>query len=95
MWSCPDVPFEWDETKRLSNLEKHGIDFVDAVRIFDEPIVETPSTSPGEERWKVVGPCDDVLIAVVCTFRDGRCRIISARRAHRNERAQYHAYHPP
>ena len=95
MWTHPDLSFEWDENERLRNLGKHRIDFVDAVRIFDEPLVAIPSTSSGEERWKVVGPCDDILITVVCTDRDGRCRIISARRAHRNERAQYHAYHPP
>lgn len=87
--------FEWDTNKRLTNLEKHGIDFVDAIKIFDEPFVEVPSTNRGEDRWKAVGWCDDVLIAVVYTIRGGRHRIISARPAGRDERAHYHAYDPP
>ena len=95
MWSCPDVPFEWDENKRLSNLEKHRLDFWDAIKIFDEPFVESPSAKAGENRWKAVGRCDGLLIAVVYTHRDGRSRIISARPANKNERAQYHTYHPP
>ena len=95
MWNCPDFPFEWDNAKRLSNLSKHGIDFWDVIKIFDEPFVESPSISPGEERWKAVGCCHDVLIAVVYTIREGRRRIISARPAKKNERAQYYAHHPP
>ena len=52
----PDLLFEWDENKRLSNLGKHGIDFVDAVRIFDEPLVATPSTSPARNAGRSPAP---------------------------------------
>jgi len=34
------MEFEWDENKRQSNLSKHGIDFVDAAKIFDRPVLE-------------------------------------------------------
>jgi hypothetical protein len=39
------VRFEWDEQKRLSNLEKHGLDFLDAAVVFETPHVEAPSVS--------------------------------------------------
>ena len=43
--------FEWDENKRELNLEKHGIDFVDAIEVFDDPDrIECSSHRKGEER---------------------------------------------
>jgi uncharacterized protein len=87
---APDQ-FEWDDAKATVNLEKHGVDFEDAIAIFEGLVVETPSHRGGEERWKAIGRLGDVLIAVVYTERDSRRRIISARRARRNERAEYRA----
>jgi uncharacterized DUF497 family protein len=48
---------EWDEAKRQSNLHKHGIDFVDAARIFDGPFVETEDLRRdyGERRYQAFG----------------------------------------
>jgi len=89
-----DARFEWDEAKRLVNIDKHGIDFRDAITIFDEAVVETPSVRSNEDRWKAVGRCDDILIALVYTRTNGRRRIISARPAKRNERQQYRAHVP-
>ena len=76
--------FEWDEAKRVANIDKHGIDFRDAIAIFDEPVVETPSVRPDEDRWKAVGLCDDIFITLIYARRNGRRRIISARPAKRN-----------
>ena len=46
-----ETEFEWDENKRSSTLKKHGIDFLDATRIFDgRPVLHAPSDRPGEER---------------------------------------------
>jgi uncharacterized DUF497 family protein len=46
------MSFEWDEDKRLVNLEKHEIDFNRAILLFDgRDVIETPSTHPTEERW--------------------------------------------
>ena len=42
--------FEWDENKRRSVLEERRIDFRDAIRIFDGPVLETPSRHPAETR---------------------------------------------
>ena len=62
-----ETRFEWDEAKRIANIDKHGIDFRDAIAIFDEPVVETPSVRPDEDRWKAVGRCDDIFITLIYT----------------------------
>ena len=84
--------FEWDENKRQAVLEERRIDFRDAVRIFDGPVLETLSRHPAETRWVAVGIVDGKEIAVVYTVRDGRRRIITTRRARTHERGEYHAY---
>jgi|GEM_PF-4978154 len=38
-------PFEWNETKRLKTIEKHGIDFLDVITIFDTPHLIIPARS--------------------------------------------------
>jgi uncharacterized DUF497 family protein len=83
--------FEWDERKRQSNLEKHGIDFTDAARGLLLPHLIAPARSEGEKRWVAVLPIEGRLAAVVYVVRNRRCRIISARIARRNERKAYHA----
>jgi uncharacterized DUF497 family protein len=86
------VDFEWDPAKEVSNIQKHGISFLDAVDIFDDPfhLVEE-STRPeyGERRLKAIGQVDSVILTVIFTDRAERRRIISARRAKRSERRQY------
>lgn len=72
--------FEWDESKRQSNLAKHHIDFQDALRIFDKPVFEKASRSRGEERILAIGLLEEIEIVVVYAVRGKRRRIISARR---------------
>ena len=84
--------FEWDENKRQAVLRERRIDFRDAVRIFDGPVLETLARHPVETRWIAVGIVDGREITVVYTVRDGRRRIITARRARTHERREYHAY---
>jgi hypothetical protein len=81
--------FEWDESKRQSNLAKHRIDFRDAKRIFEGPVFEKANRSHGEDRVLAIGIIENVEIVVVYVIRGERCRIISARRAHRDERQDY------
>jgi len=81
--------FEWDESKRQSNLAKHRIDFQDALRIFDGPVFEKVNRSRAEDRIVAIGVIEDVEIVVVYVIRGQRRRIISARRAHRDERQDY------
>jgi uncharacterized DUF497 family protein len=88
-----DAEFEWDEKKSTSNQEKHGISFDDAMGIFDVPTLETPSDSRGEARYKAIGIVDGRELAVIYTLRNDSYRIISARRARKNERRAYHQTH--
>ena len=85
--------FEWDETKRRATIEKHGIDFVDAIIIFLGPHLILPGRSEIEQRFIAVGELDGSVIAVVFTQRGDTCRIITARKARRDERERYQALH--
>ena len=81
--------FERDEGKRRANLAKRLIDFQDATQIFDRPVFEKVQRRHGEERAFAIGLMGGVEIVVVYVMRGERRRIISARRAHRDERQEY------
>jgi uncharacterized DUF497 family protein len=85
------VEFEWDEHKRRANLSAHGIDFEDALGIWDAPVLEVPSaqTHHGEERFLAIGRLKDLMVTVVFTRRGENRRLISARIARRDEREEY------
>ncbi len=84
--------FEWNEAKRRSNLAKHLIDFADAIRMFDSPVFEKAQFRRDENRVLAIGLLDDIEIVVVYVERGDSRRIISARRAHRDERQDYADY---
>jgi uncharacterized protein len=88
--------FQWDETKNISNIKKHGIDFVKAAEAFDDAnqVSAFNGFYESEERWSLVGFTSDLaLIVVIHVFRDAFgediVRIISARPATRHERNFY------
>lgn len=82
--------FEWDERKRLANLEKHGLDFFEVIGIFEAPHVVVPSTHDGEEeRFLAIGVFEGRLVTVVYTTRSEAIRIIPFRRARHEERQKY------
>ena len=81
--------FEWDDEKREINFAKHGIDFDSAIAVFHGPIILRRSDRNNEERWTALGYSDDRLILVVFTRRAEAFRIISARRARKNEEREY------
>jgi uncharacterized DUF497 family protein len=81
--------FEWGEGKRRANLAKHLIDFQDATQMFDQPVFEKVQRRHGEERVLAVGLMEGVEIVLIYVRRGERRRIISARRAHRDERQDY------
>lgn len=84
------MDFEWDESKRRINIEKHHIDFVDAVLIFDGPFINGPAKTVGDEkRWLAVGMIDDVYVTVIYTLRADVTRIISMRRARHGEKRKH------
>lgn len=85
------MDFEWDEAKATSNLKKHGVDFADAVGVFDDPLaLSMPDDSPDEQRFVGLG-ADGLgrVLVVVYTLRGYKVRIISARRATPSERKRY------
>ncbi|WP_200944218.1 BrnT family toxin [Methylobacterium sp. Leaf399] len=91
-----DISYEWNEEKRNGNLIKHGIDFRDVISVFSRPHLTFPSMRGDENRNVTLGVLGlgapgSGVIAVVWTDRGGVRRIISARRARRNERDIYHA----
>jgi uncharacterized DUF497 family protein len=82
--------FEWDERKRLSNLAKHGFDFLDVPSMFDGPVLRRPARSiGGEARFYVFGLIAGRVAAVILTRRGAGLRIISARRARSHEEAEF------
>lgn len=85
------VEFEWNANKAAANLKKHGISFPFATRVFlDERRIEKMDTSALDEaRWATVGLVDGVEIFVVYTMRGELIRLISARKADRDEREEY------
>jgi uncharacterized protein len=82
--------FEWDANKNRSNLDKHGIDFDETTEIFYGPVMVRRSDRKNEERWVAIGALVNRLIAVIFTRRANIIRIISARRARKNEERDYH-----
>ena len=88
------MEFEWDEEKNRINKEKHdGIGFELAVRVFlDDKRIErydSLHSSIDEDRWNAIGLVGKILF-VVYTERRERIRIISARRATKEEEAEYY-----
>jgi len=84
--------FVWDETKRKSNLEKHGLDFEDAHLVFEDPNKLTyDSSRKGERRLLdlAFAIVRGRLLALVYAERGDDVRVISFRAASREEREQY------
>lgn len=91
--------YEWDERKNHANLEKHGLSFELAAEIFSGPVLigDDPrryETAHGVERRHIaIGEVEGIIvIVVVFTMRNETKRIISARKANRDEREAYKAW---
>jgi uncharacterized protein len=85
--------FEWDEAKARKSLEKHGVDFDEASTIFEDELFITfldDEHSQNEERYITIGlSVKQRLLMVAHTERKDTIRIISARRATKNEEKFY------
>ena len=80
------MEFEFDPKKSASNRSKHGIDFVEAQALWEDPdFVEIPARTTDEPRSLVVGKIEDMHWSAVITLRGDRTRIISVRRARPEE----------
>ncbi len=85
--------FEWDEQKRITNLDKHGLDFVEASAIFETPHVVVPSAHSSEERKLAIGMLEGRFVTVVYTMRNEAIRIISLRMSRHEEKQEYQKLH--
>jgi uncharacterized DUF497 family protein len=86
-----DFEFEWDEEKRISNIEERGVDFRDAALIFEGPIIMREDTREdyGERRFRALGKVDNEYYVVAYTWRGSSCRIISAWRVDEEGKERY------
>ena len=92
----PGFDFEWDDAKNDANILRHGITFEAAATIFDRSYLEylDDRRDYGEVRVKVIGIVGDSISSVICSQRGGTVRVISARRARRDERREYREIYP-
>jgi len=92
------MKFEWDTHKEKANVRKHGITFEQASFVFADPFglnKYDDEHAENEDRWILLGKSfSEVVLVVVHTFRENNgtevVRIISARRATKQEQQAYH-----
>lgn len=86
------MEFEFDPAKSASNKEKHGIDFVEAQALWLDggfELVLSKARLTSEERFLAIGRIEGKHLAAICTLRGQVIRIISVRRA-RKEEVEYY-----
>jgi hypothetical protein len=87
------MEFEWNPDKAALNVEKHGVSFQEAATVFNDPLSVTfpdPDHSMGESRYVIIGISRLAQLLVVAhTDRGEKVRIISARKATRQEKRFY------
>jgi uncharacterized protein len=87
------IEVEWDAAKAAANLRKHGVSFEEAATSLLDPLslAQADDPSEGEPRWVLVGLSARArLLTVVYTLRAAnRIRLISARKATREEASYY------
>jgi uncharacterized DUF497 family protein len=89
------VEFEFDSDKSDSNKRKHGIDFVEAQALWDDPdVIEIPVKTIDEPRHLVIGKIAEKYWSGVITYRSGKIRIISVRRSRKEEVEIYESESP-
>ena len=92
------IRFEWDENKNTINKRKHKISFEEAQTVFYDAealVIPDPEHSQDEERFIILGMSRQAKLLVVChCYRASETviRIISARKATRNEAGQYQGW---
>ena len=93
-----DLIFEWDAKKSASNEKKHGVSFEEAKSAFTDEfarLISDPDHSEQEDRFILLGANlhSRLLIVCHCVRSNDRIRIISARKANKQERKLYEEYH--
>ena len=88
-----ELIFEWDKRKNTANIRNHGIDFLDAALIFENPTIEAVDDREdyGEVRYAALGLSGEMVLHVVYTRRsENVVRMISARKANRDDAERYY-----
>jgi hypothetical protein len=82
---------EWDRAKAKFNQEEHGVDFAEAVQVFDNPYLNREDTDAVGDQVFVALGMDNLgrLLVVVYTYRKDKIRLISARKATKKEGKEY------
>jgi uncharacterized DUF497 family protein len=84
------MEFEFDAGKSRSNQRKHGIDFIKAQKLWDDPdLIAVPARTTDEPRILIVGRIEEVHWSAIITYRGNRVRVISVRRSRREEVTLY------
>jgi uncharacterized DUF497 family protein len=83
--------YEWDEAKRLANIQKHGIDFTGIEKVFADKTVTILDDrfDYGESRFITLGMLSGRIVVIAHSETDEVIRIISVRKATKNEEAGY------
>ena len=87
------MAFEWDETKNVENIRKHGLRFEIVKAAFDDdraiPFADPEHSTVGEPRYALLGMCESGLVFVSFTIRGDNYRLITARKASKRMRKTY------
>lgn len=83
--------FEWDDTKNKANIRKHGLDFQDAWEIFEKAFLRNIDEREeyGEVRYIGIGFLRDLIVVIIFTIRGDTIRVISLRKARKDERERF------
>ena len=80
------MEFEFDKRKSQINKKKHGIDFIEAQDLWNDPDrIEIPAKTIDEERFLIIGKINDKYWSIIITYRNEKVRIISVRRSRKEE----------
>lgn len=86
--------FAWDERKRLANIRKHGIDFVDVPTVFEGHTLTYEDTrfEYSERRFITIGLLKHIVVLIAHTETDDIIRIVHARKANKETARRYFEY---
>ncbi len=80
------MDFEFDKNKSATNKQKHGIDFNEAIKLWEDyGYIEIPVKTSDEPRFLVIGKIDNKHWTGIITYRSEKIRIISIRRSRKEE----------
>jgi len=84
------MEFEFDENKSKANNDKHGIDFIEAQELWNDPDrIEIPTICLDEPRYVLIAMIHNKYWAAIFTYRNKKIRLISVRRTRKNEKEIY------